>query len=55
MYYKEGYKVVLVADQVLIYSAGHRGLRIDLSLSWKTVQQLLLQAPMLRPNDPSSA
>ena len=33
MYWKAGYKVVLVADQVLIYSAGHRGFRIDLSLS----------------------
>ena len=55
MYWKVDYKVVLVAEQVLIYLAGHRGFRIDLSLSWETVQQLLLQALMLRPNDPSSA
>ena len=32
-----GYKVVLAADQVLIYSAGHRGFRIDLSLSQEMV------------------
>ena len=55
MYWKAGYKVVLVANQVLIYSAGYRGFRIDLSLHRETVQQLLLQALMLRPNDPSSA
>ena len=54
-YWKAGYKVVLVADQVLIYLAGHRGFRIDLSLSQETVQQLSLQALMLRPNDPSSS
>ena len=55
IYWKVGYKVVLVVDQDLIYSAGHRGFRIDLSLSWETVQQLLLQALILRSNDPSSA
>ena len=35
---KEGYKVVVAADQVLIYSVGHRGYRIDLGLSWEMVQ-----------------
>ena len=51
---KVGYKVFLVADQVLIYSAGYGGFRIDLNLSQEKIQQLLLQALMLCPNDPSS-
>ena len=28
VFWKEGYKVVLAADQVLIYSAGHRVLEL---------------------------
>ena len=46
-YWKVGYKVVLLADQVLIYSAGHKGFNINLRLSRETVQQILLQALML--------
>ena len=38
VFWKEGYMVVLDADQVLIYFAGHRGFRIDLSLSQEMVQ-----------------
>ena len=38
VFLKEGYKVVLAIDQLLIYSAGQRGFRIDLSLRWESVQ-----------------
>ena len=33
VFWKEGYMLVLAADQVHIYSAGHSSLKIDLSPS----------------------
>ena len=49
-----GYKLVLSADSVLIYSAGHRAFKIDLSFSPDTVAELAKQARMLLPNQPNS-
>ena len=55
LYWWTGYKLVLAADQVLIYAAGHKAFRIDLSLSRETVQSLVQQALILKPGDPASA
>ena len=45
---------MLSADSVLIYSAGHRAFKIDLSFSPDTVAELAKQARMLLPNQPNS-
>ena len=55
LYWRTGYKLVLAADQVLIYAAGHKAFRIDLSLSHETVQSLVQQALILKPGDPAPA
>ena len=45
-----------MCEDVLIYTEGHqRGFRISLSLSLESVEELVRQALMRVPNDPSSA
>ena len=49
--WKPGYKVVIMADTVLIYTQGHpRGFKISLSLGDPTVRELLKQVQMLIPD-----
>ena len=53
--WREGYKLVLLVEEVIIYAAGHAGFKINFSLSHATVAELVKQASMLVPNDPGSA
>ena len=54
--WKPGYKVVNMADTVLIYTQGHpRGFKISLSLGEHTVRELLKQVQMLIPDNLASA
>ena len=50
----QGYRLVLMADTVLIYAEGHRAFKIDLSHAPTTVAELVSQAKMLRPGAPAS-
>ena len=51
----QGYRLVLMADTVLIYAEGHRAFKIDLSHAPTTVAELVSQAKMLQPGAPASA
>ena len=52
----EGYKLVLSADSVLVYSSGHTGgFQINFSLSVATARELCYQAALRKPDDPASA
>ena len=54
--WKPGYKVVIMSENVLIYTQGHpRGFKTYLSLGDLTIRELLKQVQMLIPDSLASA